>query len=124
MFLQGLGYEVGELIVDPEQNVRLAMCRGSGLPSLELIVPADDGLGPLSSVLRRQDACIYHSCFTTHDADASLAAMAADSLKHMTVSPPKPAVLFGGRAVSFHLVGGFGLIELIHLPAPVPANRS
>jgi hypothetical protein len=29
------------------------------------------------------------------------------------VSPPKPALLFAGREVSFHLIDKFGLIELL-----------
>jgi hypothetical protein len=114
-FLEGLGYRLGELIDDPEQNVRVAMCRGAGLPALELVLPGN-GAGPLDALLKRQDASLYHSCFTTRDADAALAAMERDGLQHAPVSPAKPAVLFGGRAVSFHYIGGFGLIELIHLP--------
>ena len=116
-FLTGLGYKIGTLVSDPEQNVRVGMCRGDGLPSLELVLPLDEG-GPLATILKRQDASIYHSCYTTADADGALAAMAADGLAHMPVSPAKPAVLFNGRPVSFHYIAGFGLIELIHTSTP------
>lgn len=113
-FLEGLGYAVGELINDPLQNVRVSLARAPGLPTVELVLAAGQD-GPLVNVLKRQETNIYHSCYTTQDAVASLAAIAADGLQHLEVSPPKPAVLFGGRPVSFHYVSGFGLIELIHL---------
>jgi hypothetical protein len=35
----------------------------------------------------------------------------------MVVSPPKPAVLFDYRPVSFYMVRGFGLIEIIEDPS-------
>jgi hypothetical protein len=31
------------------------------------------------------------------------------------LSPPQPAVLFGGRKVSFYSVAGFGVIEILEL---------
>jgi glyoxalase/bleomycin resistance protein/dioxygenase superfamily protein len=113
-FLEGLGYEVGELITDPLQNVRVSLARAPGLPTVELVLAAGEE-GPLSNVLKRQETNIYHSCYTTQDAVAALAAIEASGLQHLEVSAPKPAVLFGGRPVSFHYVSGFGLIELIHL---------
>ncbi len=115
-FLQGLGYAVDELIVDPLQNVRVGLARAATLPTVELVLPTDTP-GPLNTVLKGRDAQVYHSCYTTADAAATLAAIAADGLQQMPVSEPKPAVLFGGLPVSFHYVAGFGLVELIHLDA-------
>jgi hypothetical protein len=34
-------------------------------------------------------------------------------LETALVSPPTPAVLFGGREVSFHMVSGVGLIVVL-----------
>jgi methylmalonyl-CoA/ethylmalonyl-CoA epimerase len=113
LFLAGLGYDVGTPMSDPEQGVRVAMCRGEGLPSLELIL-ADGDAGPVSAILKREEAKFYHSCYVTRDAEASLAAMAAAGLEVAPVVAAKPAVLFEGLPVSFHYVTGFGLIELIH----------
>jgi hypothetical protein len=37
------------------------------------------------------------------------------------VSPPTPALLFGGREVSFYTISGIGLIELLRAnPTPMP----
>jgi hypothetical protein len=115
-FLEGLGYQVGELITDSLQKVRVNLCRAPGLPTIELVLPTDEP-GPLDAILKSQESSLYHICYTTRDFDATLASLKADGLKQMAISRPTPAVLFGGRPVSFHYVSGFGLIELIHLSA-------
>ncbi len=112
IFLSGLGYRIGPLVVDPEQSVRVAMCAGDGLPAIELVLPSG-AEGPLAGILKNRESLLYHACFATKDAEASLAAIARDGLQTILVSPAKPAVLFGGRPVSFHYVSGFGLIELL-----------
>jgi Glyoxalase/Bleomycin resistance protein/Dioxygenase superfamily len=111
-FLAGIGYEVGSFVLDEGQMVRVAMCHGKGLPPVEIVL-SYGAEGPLSGILKRHDALFYHSCFTTEDAEASLAKMMNDGLEVIPVSPPKPAPLFDGRSVSFHYVSGFGLIELL-----------
>jgi hypothetical protein len=46
--------------------------------------------------------------------DRSLDALEGDGeLSVYSISPPKKAILFGGKRVSFYLVGGIGLIEII-----------
>jgi hypothetical protein len=57
---------------------------------------------------------IYHVCYTSSDADAALAALSAAGMEILTVTPPTPAILFGGQAVSFHHISGFGLVEILH----------
>lgn len=115
-FLEGLGYAVGTLITDPLQQVRVCLARAPSMPTVELVLPTDQP-GPITSLLKSRDAMVYHSCYTARDAAATLAAIAADGLDLMTVSEPKPAILFQGLKVSFHYVAGFGLVELIHLDA-------
>ena len=113
-FLCGLGYSIGEIIHDPEQNVHLAMCLHPVMPNLEIIYPAD-GAGPLDTLLERhKDGLVYHICYVTQDLDATLDALeSSNGIRLFCVSPPKPAVLFGGARVSFYLVAGVGLIEIL-----------
>jgi hypothetical protein len=112
-YLAALGYSVGESVFDPLQGVNLAMCHHPDMPAVELIWPGNSP-SPIDALLKRNDALIYHLCYTTDDAAASLAALEARKLRVLNVAGVKPAVLFGGVAVSFHHVGGVGLIELIH----------
>ena len=115
VFLRGLGYKIGETVFDPEQNVQLRFCKSADKPAVELILPGN-GEGPLTPVLKRYNEIIYHSCYETSELGQSLDAMQATGLRIMHVSPPKPAVLFGGRKVSFYKVMGFGLIEILETP--------
>jgi hypothetical protein len=112
-FLSGLGYEIGLSVFDPEQNVNLALCRHPHMPAVEIIYPGD-GPGPIDKyVARHASGIVYHACFETVDLAASLAAMEAAKLRPLCVSEPRPALLFGGRAVSFYVVVGMGLIEIL-----------
>jgi Glyoxalase/Bleomycin resistance protein/Dioxygenase superfamily len=113
-FLSGLGYRIGPMIVDPLQNVRARMCAHDQMPSVEIIGPAE-GPGPLDKLLSaHKDGLVYHMCYTCADLDASLDALESDDhLRVHSISPPTEGVLFGGRRVSFYLVEGMGLIEII-----------
>jgi hypothetical protein len=112
-FLDGIGYSIGKPILDPEQNVHVAWCRAEHLPSIELVL-ATGTTGPIQNLLKRQETVIYHNCYFAADPTASIARIEADGLHVVTVSPPKPAILFCMADVSFHYVSGFGLIEIVH----------
>ncbi len=111
-FLGGLGYEIGETVHDPRQRVRLAMATHPAMPRVELVSPDVAG-GPLEGLLRTRDALVYHVCYEAQDAEGALAALRDEVGAVRCVSPAQPAVLFGGRRVSFHIVAGVGLIEVL-----------
>lgn len=111
-FLSGLGYDTPPAIYDPLQRVNLALCTHPAMPAVEVIAAGPES-GPLEAVLAQQPQAIYHLCYRATDLAASLAAIKAAGHRLMVVSPPKPAVLFGGQRVSFYMVRGFGLIEII-----------
>lgn len=82
------------------------------MPDVELISPADTP-GPLDSILRYRSKIIYHLCYTSADLVHSLELMRAGGHRVDELSRPKAAVLFQGQPVSFYLVGGFGIIEIL-----------
>jgi Glyoxalase/Bleomycin resistance protein/Dioxygenase superfamily len=108
-----LGYRIAEPVFDPLQDVHLRMAEGpvEGA-TIELITPASRE-GSLAKLVTRRGDYMYHSCFVARDVAATLAALAGLGLRVVTVSPAKPAVLFGGKRVSFHSVEGLGLVEFI-----------
>lgn len=112
VFLTELGYSFGAEVYDPEQNVNLQMCNATEFPDIEIITPGE-GDGPLTPILKRYDELLYHTCYEVDDLAQSLAAMEQAKLRVLPVAEPKPAILFGGRRVSFYKVMGFGLIELL-----------
>lgn len=111
-FLSGLGYRTFGSVHDPLQRVNLVLCEHVSMPAVEVIFAADEE-GPLDIILAQQPQAIYHLCFRSRDLAASLAAIKTAGIRTMVVSPPKPAVLFDYLPVSFHMVHGFGLIEII-----------
>jgi catechol 2,3-dioxygenase-like lactoylglutathione lyase family enzyme len=118
-FLHALGYRSGDPILDPEQNVNLVWSEHPRMPAVELVYPTDTP-GPVTELLARQGESIYHTCFETSDVAAAVAAMNGAGHRVVCVRDERPAILFGGRPVSFHFIAGFGLIELL---AAAPAGR-
>ena len=119
-FLATLGYADGVQTFDPLQNVNLAMRHHASMPDVEVIWPGT-GPSPIDQMIKRGNM-IYHMCFETDDAAASIAAMEADGLGVFSLGEPKPARLFGGAPVSFHRIDGVGLIEFIHGPPKPPVE--
>ena len=107
-----MGYEVTGQVYDPLQNVHLWLCTHIAMPALELVAPAD-GTGPLDEILASAGESLYHLCYETANPNSSVAALKVAGHRVICISPPKPAVLFDGRRVSFYLVKGLGLIELL-----------
>ena len=113
-FVELLGYRTGALVHDPLQDVRLRLCSHATLPAIEFVMPGDRP-GPLDAIVRRHDQLLYHTCYEVADRNAVLDSFELSNLRTIEVLAPTPAVLFGGRKVSFHSVMGFGLIELLDL---------
>jgi hypothetical protein len=112
-YYRGLGYRAGNDVFDPLQRVNVMMCYHEDLPDVELVWPGE-GPSPIDSLLRTHGSMIYHTCYVTTDATSSLEAMRAAGIELLPVGEVVPAALFEGTPVSFHSVGGLGLIELIH----------
>lgn len=112
-FATRLGYSCGPEVFDPLQDVRLRWCEHPLSPSLEIVSPASPN-GPLKRILLDHPSSFYHLCYEISDDTAvALDTLRADGARVVTVVGPVPAVLFGGRRVSFHVVYGFGLLELL-----------
>jgi len=109
--LCGMGYTVAAPVHDPLQNVLLFWGSHELLPPVEIIAPAETS-GAVSKLQKTLKQGVYHLCFEVDDLAADLAKLGEHG-RVLPVSPPQPAVLFGGRKVSFHFVENFGLIELL-----------
>lgn len=111
-YLQALGYSEGNAVFDPLQRVNLAMRHHPAMPDVEVIWPGDEP-SPIDKLVKQSGTMIYHLCYACPEPEALIAALEAAGIDTMSVSPPTPAVLFDGREVSFHMVSGFGVIELL-----------
>jgi methylmalonyl-CoA/ethylmalonyl-CoA epimerase len=123
-FLSFLGYHIGQPVYDPLQKTHLIMCTGDhGMPDAEIIYPGEEP-GPLQALLEGRNELIYHICYQTDDVEGSVNRIRDCGIRASLVSPPKPAVLFEGRKVSFYMVAGFGLIELLENTAVHDEQRT
>lgn len=114
VYLGALGYRLGERIFDPIQNVYVRLCIAAGRPTVELVQPGDSGPSPVDALISRFNEMIYHTCYETSEpALAVVEGLKGLGLRIITLSPPQPAVLFGGRRVSFHRIQGVGIVELL-----------
>ncbi|SRR5258706_9681492 len=114
-FLSALGYRLGEPHFDPNQNIHLILGIHDTQPPVEIIYPGPDE-GPIDKWVRRHPSgVIYHLCYATENLEEILAQWQASGLRVLCVSPPKPAVLFRGRKVSFYNVVGMGLVEILEM---------
>lgn len=120
-YLAALGYREDNRVFDPIQHVNLAMFHHANMPDVELIWPGD-GPSPIDSIIKKSDGRIYHLCYTAADPQAAIAAMQDQGFEVLEVAAPEPAVLFGGQKVSFHVITGFGLIEIID-QRPINTNK-
>ncbi len=114
LFLRTIGYDIGAFLFDPLQNVHLNLCHHPVMPTVEIIHPGA-GPGPLDRVISVRDGLIYHLCYTADNLTDTIKKLEQASMLLLEVSPPTPAVLFGGKLVSFYVIDGFGLVEFIHL---------
>ncbi len=112
-FLTVFGYQLGEPVFDPNQNVQLQLCTHATQPAVEIIWPGETP-GPLAKLTQSHPAgIIYHVCYQTDDLAAALAGLEAVGQNVICISPPAAAPLFGGRKVSFYNIIGMGLVEIL-----------
>lgn len=94
-----------DIIHDPEQGADLCMV------SVKDSVPVELISGMPVSKMAKKGIMLYHMCWETDNMEATIAHLSATA-SCLVISPPKPAVLFGGRNVAF-LSGPIGLMELL-----------
>jgi methylmalonyl-CoA/ethylmalonyl-CoA epimerase len=88
---------LGPKIHDPLQKVNAVFIETAG-GRLELLEPAAED-SPISALARKAPAGYHHVCLEVEDLDRQLER--CRSAKQVIVSPPRPAVAFGGRRIAF-----------------------
>jgi len=113
-FLGGIGYHIQESIYDPLQNVNLIMCTAKHAPDIEIVYPHTSP-SVIHTLLNKKGEGLYHSCYTTESLQKTLDVFRQQAIRIMTIQAPLPALLFENRQVSFYLVQGFGMIEILEI---------
>ena len=112
-FVATMGYQLGEIIFDPGQNVNSILCTHATQPTVEILWPSGTK-GPIGGLVSRHPTgIIYHVCYQTQNLPAALAWLEATGNQLVCISSPKIAPLFSNRQVSFYNVIGMGLVEIL-----------
>lgn len=111
-----LGYVTHARTDDPGLGVRVAFLRGPGSgPWIEIVSPLDESGGPLSSLIRRKQLpSPYHTCYAVDDIAAASAQLRGHGF--LPLGEPRPAAVFQGAAIWYHIHAAIGLVELVQQP--------
>jgi len=105
-----LGYEVGDVIVDPTQKVQLSFIRPPDGPLIELVCDLDEN-GPTSQLVNKSGTGFYHVCFEVDRIEQAITDFR--SKKYSLLCQPVAAVAFCGRKIAWMYNQHIGLIELL-----------
>lgn len=106
-----LGYrQEGELFSDPLQGINGLFISGPG-PRMELLEPLP-GAETLSPFLKAGTK-MYHQAYEAPDLGMAMEALR--KIRAKVVSPPKPAIAFNERPVTFFVLPNSLIIELIEM---------
>jgi methylmalonyl-CoA/ethylmalonyl-CoA epimerase len=97
--------EQSPIVFDVEQNATLVLLTLANGTKLELIS------GKVVETLVKKNITYYHLCFEVEDIYAETERLVNEGA--LLISPPKPAVLFNNRMVTFLNVS-YGMIELLN----------
>ncbi len=92
------------VVYDPHQKADLCLLTVEGGANIELVA------GEAVASLVKKGHTYYHLCYEVPSVAEAIVRLQAQQC--LVVSPPAPAVLFGGRTVAF-LYGPTGLVELL-----------
>jgi len=104
------GYEVGEIIYDPIQHVKVCFINRANTPRIELVEPIDEE-SPVKNIISKNGVGPYHFCYELDDINEGI-----NNLKlkqFIPLSKPVPAVAFNNRIICFLYNRNIGLVELL-----------
>lgn len=103
-----LGYNRGDIVVDPLQNIKICFLKHPELPCIELLAPVNDA-SPVVQILKKNGTTPYHQCFETDNLEATIEEFKKNG--YLIVSKAKPASAMCGLRVAFMFKPATGLIE-------------
>ncbi len=99
--------------IDPINRVNVQFGRDASGICYELIAPIDEN-SPVARAVKYSRDILNHVAYLVNDLAESRAAMRRIGAR--PISPPKPAVAYGGREIQFFLTQARFLLELIEAP--------
>lgn len=88
-----MGYEIGNVLDDPAQHVKVCFLTHPFNPTIEVIISAEKS-SPIRTLLQKNGTCLYHLCYETENIDAAVQELRKDG--YLPVSREKTSVISGG----------------------------
>lgn len=88
-----MGYEIGNVLDDPAQHVKVCFLTHPFNPTIEVIISAEKS-SPIRTLLQKNGTCLYHLCYETENIDAAVQELRKDG--YLPVSKEKTSVISGG----------------------------
>ncbi len=110
--LQTMGFEMGEVCREDNQNSELCILSKRNYDNIELVKPINQD-SPTLQMLKQESMKFYHMCYEVENFGDYLEQIKKAGLKYSIVSNSKETELFGGKPVMFLYVEQVGLIELL-----------
>ena len=108
--LRSLGYEVGEITLDPIQQVRVAFASRAQEAMIELICDADAN-GPTHRIISKTGNGIYHVCYEVDRLEETILKLRDQGF--LLRRTPVPAAACGSKRIAWMYNRYIGLIELL-----------
>lgn len=105
-----LGYEKGNTIIDPLQNIKVCFLSHPSMPLLEFLAPVDED-SPIVDILKKNGTTPYHICYSVSNLNDCISSLRKKQF--VIVSKPKIANAIEGNRVAFLYNKAVGLIELM-----------
>ena len=105
-----MGYDIGPIIEDEIQNVRVCFLSMLNHPILELIEPLTE-YSPVNRIISKIGNSPYHSAYTTNDINVEISML--KKYGFLLISSPVSAIAFDENKICFMYNKDIGLIELI-----------
>lgn len=109
-----MGYSVtSEKIIDNIQKVEILFLQKNSDHFIELIAPLDGVHGPITQILNKIGASVYHICYEVKDIDISI--IEYKKAGFSIIMKPTPAIAFNYKKICFLYSSCIGLIELVEV---------
>jgi len=108
--LGSLGYEFGEITLDPVQKVRVVFASRPREAMIELICDVDER-GPTHHIVSKKGNGLYHVCYEVANLEETM--MKLREKHFLLIHAPVPAVACDGKRIAWMYNRYIGLIELL-----------
>jgi methylmalonyl-CoA/ethylmalonyl-CoA epimerase len=109
--LRLLGYQIGEITIDPIQKVRVAFASRSHPGEMIELICDIEADGPTHGLLAKTGSGLYHICYEVDHLEETMKKLSGE--RFVILRSPVPAAACHGKRIAWMYNRHVGLIELL-----------